>query len=93
MGRELIRQADSYKEAAEKVAIACVLSKMIPEYKTFMDLTEAESNPRYIMKMEEWERGHSEVRQRFRLDISSNNKDHHTKLTGKRVSHVFTVAR
>ena len=37
---KLIQDAESYKEAAEKVTIVFVRSKLIPEYKIFMDLTD-----------------------------------------------------
>ena len=50
----------------------------------FMDLTEANSNPKYIMKMEEWERSHPDAKYRFKLDIPSFNKEHNTQLERKK---------
>ena len=71
---EKLIQNETYKEAAEKVAIAYVRSKMIQDYKTFMDLTEADSNPKYSMKMDEWERAHPEIKQRFKIDNPSSSR-------------------
>ena len=57
---------------------------MIQEFKTYMDLTEANCNPKYALKMEEWERSHPEVKQRLKLDIPSSNRDHGSQPDGKR---------
>ena len=66
---KLVQEAESYKEAAQKVAIAYLRSKMIPEFKNYTDLTEADSNPRYIIKMEEWVKSHPEIKEQFKLYV------------------------
>ena len=60
-----------------------------------MDPTEANSNPKYIMKMEEWERSHPAVKHRFKykLDIPSFTKNIVPNLKERKESHVSIAAK
>ena len=53
---KLFQEAETVEEAAEKVSVAYIRSKLISEVKNYVDLTEAKTMPRYLMKIEEWER-------------------------------------
>ena len=81
---KLTQEAVTHDDVREHIAIAFVRSKMIQEFNTYMDLTEANCNPKYAIKMEEWEISHPGVKQRFKLDIPSSNRDHESQPDGKR---------
>jgi len=50
-----VQQASTITEAAEKVTIAYIKSKLHPDLKTYMDLSETCDLPKYLMRMEDWE--------------------------------------
>jgi len=66
---KLIQEAETCKEASQQVAIALLRAKMIPQFKTLMDLTEVTTFQKYILKMEEWERTHPEVKLKFKIHM------------------------
>ena len=55
-------------EAAEKITVGYIRAKLTPELKNYMDLTEAFCIPRYLMKIEEWERSHPEAKNILRQE-------------------------
>ena len=44
---KLFQEAETIEEAAEKIAVAYIWSKLIPEVKNYLDLSEANTMPRY----------------------------------------------
>ena len=65
---KLAQEAETVDKAMEKVAVAYLRSKMIPEVKNYLDLTEANTMPRYLMKIEEWERSNPHKKNLYRLE-------------------------
>ena len=58
------------------------------------NLHEAKGNPKYVMKMEEWERAHPEIKQRFRIDslnVSSEHSSHFERKNGVTCFHCGKV--
>ena len=66
--RKHMQEAGTITEAADKVTIACIRSKLHPDLKTYMDLSETCDLPKYLMRVEEWERSHPEVKNILRAD-------------------------
>ena len=66
-----MQEAETLPEAAEKVAVAFIRSKLNPDLKYFMDLTEANCMPWYLMKVKEWETSHPHVKSLFTRTASS----------------------
>ena len=62
---KLLQEAETMTEAAEKITVGYIRAKLTPDLKNYMDLTEASCIPRYLMKIEEWERSHPEVKSIF----------------------------
>ena len=66
--RKLMQDVETITEAADKVTIAYIRSKLHPDLKTYMDLSETCDLSKYLMRAEEWERSHPEVKNILRAD-------------------------
>ena len=66
--RKLMHEAGTITEAADKVTIAYIRYKLHPDLKTYMDMSETCDLPKYLMRVEEWERSHPEVKNKLRAD-------------------------
>ena len=55
-------------EAAKKITVGYIRAKLTPDLKKSMDLTETSFIPRYLIKIEEWERSHLEVKNILRQE-------------------------
>ena len=76
---KLLQEAETLPEAAEKIAVAFIRSKLNPEVKYFMDLTEVSCMPRYFMKVEEWETSYPQVKSMFKQE---HNQTSHRQTMG-----------
>ena len=71
---KLSQETETVNEAMEKVAVAYLRSKLIPELKNYLDLTEANTMLRYLMINEEWERSNTHKNNLYRhKGIQGNN--------------------
>jgi len=54
-------------EAAGKITVVYLRAKLHLDLKTYMNLSEATDIHRYLMKVEEWERSHPDIKNIFKL--------------------------
>ena len=92
--QKLLQEAETLTEDAEKISVGYIRAKLHPDLKNYMDLSKASNIPRYLIKVEEWERSHPEVRSIFKLDHQTSHRhvsSSNFQTGAKRTSRVFTV--
>jgi len=72
--QKLLQEAKTMTEAANKITVGYLRAKLHRDLKTYMDLSEANDIPRYLMKVNEWERSHPEIKNIFRLDQLTSHR-------------------
>ena len=74
--QKLLQEAEKLPDAVEKVTVAYIRAKLITELKNFMDLTEENCIPHYLIKIEKWE---SKTKTIFRQEVMQPS---HKTMTG-----------
>ena len=69
--KKLIQEAETEAEIVEKFTVGCLRSTLSQELKNYLDLTETTTIPRYIMKIEEWEKCTAEGRLIYKQEVTS----------------------
>ena len=94
---KLFQEAETVEEAAEKVSVAYIRSKLIPEVKNYMDLTEANTMPRFLMNgnvLTNTKEQFTNMKGCMDQTVTSDKDNRGSFQTGvrKNVTYVFTVA-
>ena len=76
--QKLFQESKTMADSAEKVkvTVAYIRAKLNAELKTYMNLTEANCIPKYLMRIEEWERSHPESKSVFKQEYVAFHKQY-----------------
>ena len=71
--KKLIQEAKTEAEIVEKLTVAFLRSKLSQELKEYLDLIETSTIPKYLIKIDEWEKCRAEGKPIYKQEESSRN--------------------
>ena len=72
--RKLVQESETMNEATDAVAVAAMRYLMVPELKTYIDMSKAVDKQQFLITAEEWDRSQPEKKHMFKQQGGYNGR-------------------